>query len=303
MTQAAPVPAANSLGPGTISACLIVRNEEPVIRRCLAGLEAVVDEVVVVHDGRCGDRTLEIARDFGARTYERPLTGNPEAHTVFAYQQARGDWLLNIDADEFLSQELRSALRNLTTRSGVNGYEFLWRMWDGTRYFTEGGPHKLALFRRSATHLVGLLQNSERIDGVVERLPLQLEHRPLYNNFTRRSMATKWRRWARIQARQLLSAYGEVPRFNVPATPRWPLRRRVLNLLSPVLVLPYGLAMFIIAFSPFGGWASFGENFRLALFSGVYGAMVEFYVAKFLILGVPPEAEVAAEPSSVRSRR
>lgn len=49
------------LGEHSISACLVVRNEEAVIERCLESLAGVVDEIVLVHDGECEDRTLEIA--------------------------------------------------------------------------------------------------------------------------------------------------------------------------------------------------------------------------------------------------
>src|SRR4051794_29605631 len=188
------------MGSGSISACVIVRNEEPVIDRCLASLDGVVDEIILVHDGPCEDRTLEIAERYDARIFVRPLLGNPEAQTVFAYEQARGEWLLNIDADEFLSDELRRAIPNLVRRPDIDAYEFLWRIWDGERYTTTTGPFKSALFRRRATRLLGMLQSVERVDGRVERLPLHLEHRPRYDNYSWESIRTKWGRWAEIHA-------------------------------------------------------------------------------------------------------
>src|SRR3954447_4773752 len=115
-------------GPYSISACLAVRNEEAVLGRCLESVKDVVDEIVVVHDGDCSDRSVEIAEHYGARVLVRPWTGNPELQTVFAYRAARGAWVLNLDADEYLSSELRSELRGLVRRSDVDGYAFLWRM-------------------------------------------------------------------------------------------------------------------------------------------------------------------------------
>ncbi len=161
-------PARNDLAaPGSVSACLVVRNEEAVVERCLESLEGVVDEIVLVHDGECQDRTLEIARRHGCRIFVRPLVGHAEASTVFAYEQARGESILSIDADEYLSQELRKRLRGLIADEEVNGYELLWRMWDGTRYVTENGPYKLALFRRSKVHLLGIIHGVERVDPPV----------------------------------------------------------------------------------------------------------------------------------------
>ena len=86
---------------------------------------------MLVHDGECEDRTLEIAERYGCRIYVRPLVGHAEASTVFAFEQARGEWILSIDADEYLSEPLRDGLRELVADERVNGYELLWRMWDG----------------------------------------------------------------------------------------------------------------------------------------------------------------------------
>ncbi|HLB22143.1 MAG TPA: glycosyltransferase, partial [Solirubrobacteraceae bacterium] len=199
-------------GRPSISACLVLRNEETVVERCLASLDAVVDEIVLVHDGECEDRTLEIAERHGCRIFVRPLVGHAEASTVFAYEQAKGEWILSIDADEYLSDALRDSLAELVVDEDVNGYELLWRMWNGERYITENGPYKLALFRRRSVHLLGMIHGVERVDPPLRRVQLQLEHRPQYNNLAVATVLTKWRRWARINAREFLTPYAEIPR-------------------------------------------------------------------------------------------
>jgi hypothetical protein len=207
-------------------------------------------------------------------------TADQEAHTVFAYQQARGEWLLNIDSDEFLSPELRASVRELVKSADVNGYEFLWRIWDGRRYITEDGPYKLALHRRGATHMLGMLHSRERIDGKVVRLPLHLEHRPLYNNWTLRVMATKWRRWARVHARELTGPFDALPKFNWDGPSDWPWWRAWLNRLAPVLLLPYAVASFVHFM-----WlnrATLGprHNMRLSLYHTAYATLVQVYVVR-----------------------
>jgi glycosyltransferase involved in cell wall biosynthesis len=278
------------LGPGSISGVVVARNEEPVIRRCLESLRGVVDEMVFVHDGPCGDRTLDIAQEFGARIFVREATGNPEAHTVFAYEQARGDWLLNIDADEFLSSELRSALPVLVGQETVAGYQFLWRFWDGHRYITEKGPYKLALHRRAATRLLGMLQSNEKIDGVVERVPIPLEHRPLYNNFAARVVLTKWRRWAKIHANELTGPFSELPKFNWVGPWDWPWWRRPLNAAVPVLLVPYLGAMFVKVARAQPEELSHRERLRIAFLSTCYAALVQLYVIKEVYGGLVSRA-------------
>jgi glycosyltransferase involved in cell wall biosynthesis len=272
-------PPANS-----ISACLVVRNEEAVIERCLTSLVDVVDEIVLVHDGECEDRTLEIAERFGCRIFQRPLVGHAEATTVFGFEQLRGEWIVSLDADEYLSEPLRAHLRELVSDSEVNGYELLWRVWDGQRYITEHGPYKLALFRRAKVHVLGMHHSPERVDAPVKRVDLQLEHRPTYNNFALRTVLTKWRRSARLHARQLTSDFAELPKFNWDGESDWTPRRRLLNRLSPLLFVPYVPVVFLVNFARERDVYSPRENMRLSLFQGLYAGMLQFYVAKYTYL-------------------
>jgi glycosyltransferase involved in cell wall biosynthesis len=273
------------LGPGSISACLVVRNEEAVIERCLASLADLVEEIVLVHDGECQDATLEIAERYGCRIFLRPLVGHAEATTVFAFEQLRGEWILSLDADEYLSEPLRSGLRELVCAPDVNGYELLWRMWDGQRYITENGPYKLALFRRANVHVLGMHHSPERVDPPVRRSELQLEHRPAYNNYALRTVLTKWRRSARIHARELAGDFAELPKFNWVDETDWSPRRRLLNRLSPLLFIPYVPAVFLVNFARERDVYSPRENFRQSLYQGLYAGMLQFYIAKYTYLG------------------
>lgn len=281
-------------GPGSISVCLVVRNEEAVIERCLASVSGVVDEVVLVHDGDCEDATLEIAARYGCRIYSRPLVGHAEASTVFAFEQARGEWILSIDADEYLSAQLRDGLRELVDDERVNGYEFLWRIWDGRGYITENGPYKLALFRRANVHLLGMIHGVEQVDPPIERLDLRLEHRPRYNNLALRTVLTKWRRWARINAREFLMPYADIPTFNWNGSSDWSSRRRILNRLAPLLFLAYVPVVFVVNLARERGVYTTRENIRMSLGQALYAGMVQFYVAKYTVLGAGESA--ATEP-------
>lgn len=286
-----------------ISACLVVRNEEDVIGRCLESLAGVVDEIVLVHDGECEDRTLEIAARHQCRIFVRPLVGHAEAATVFAYEQARGEWILSLDADEYLSEPLRLKLRALVADESVNGYEMLWRIWDGTRYVTQKGPFRRSLFRRSHVHVLGIIHAVERVDPPIGRLWLALEHRPLYNNYTLRTMLSKQRRWARINAREFIRDLADLPSFNWNGPVHWPPRRRLLNRFSPLLFLPYFPAVLVVSLLRGCPYAGLRVNFRLAFSQAIYASMVQFYVAKYLYFGMDERDRRAAtdppRPSSV----
>jgi glycosyltransferase involved in cell wall biosynthesis len=280
-----------------ISACLVVRNEEAVIERCLQSLDGVVDEIVLVHDGACEDRTLEIAARHGCRIFVRPLVGHAEVATVFAYEQAQGEWILSLDADEYLSEPLRRELRALVAAEDLNGYELLWRIWNGARYVTADGPFRLSLFRRSCVRVLGMIHAVERVDPPVERVRLQLEHRPPYDNYALSTVLAKQCRWARINAREFIGDLGDLPSFNWDGPAVWPPRRRLLNRFSPLLFPAYFPVVLLVSLLRGREYAGLRTNLRLALSQAVYATLVQFYVAKYLYIGLNErDRRVAAEP-------
>ncbi len=96
-----------------LSLCMIVRDEEQMLPRCLAAVTGAVDEIVIVDTGST-DATIEIARSFGARVIEREWTGSfAEARNV-SFDAAGGDWLMYLDADELLVREDAALLRAAT---------------------------------------------------------------------------------------------------------------------------------------------------------------------------------------------
>ena len=91
----------------SVSACVIARDEEDRLPGCLASL-AFCDEIVVV-DGGSSDRTVEIARAAGARVVSHEWRGFGAQRNV-ALDHATGDWVLEVDADERVSGELRAEI-------------------------------------------------------------------------------------------------------------------------------------------------------------------------------------------------
>ncbi|HJZ22582.1 MAG TPA: glycosyltransferase [Bradyrhizobium sp.] len=83
----------------SISATIIVRNEERFLPACLESIAPIVDEIVVVDTGST-DRTRDIARRFGVRLIDFAWIDDFSAARNVAIEHARGDWMLYIDADE-----------------------------------------------------------------------------------------------------------------------------------------------------------------------------------------------------------
>ena len=94
-----------------ISGTIITLNEEANIADCIRSLQQVCDEVVVA-DSQSQDRTVAIAEELGAKVVVQPYLGDGP-QKAFAAQQASHDWVLSVDADERLDDDMVEAIRAL----------------------------------------------------------------------------------------------------------------------------------------------------------------------------------------------
>lgn len=99
---------------------VITYNEERNIERCLSSLAGVADEILVV-DSFSTDRTEEICRQFNARFICHPFAGHIEQKN-YAASQAKYDYVLSLDADEALTDELRASILEAKATGGFDAY-------------------------------------------------------------------------------------------------------------------------------------------------------------------------------------
>ncbi len=188
-----------------ISACLVTFNEGHNIARILKSVQGVADEIVVVD---CGsqDRTLEIAREHGAKIVRHAWTNFAEQKNI-AGAAASHDWILSLDADEELSAELRKAL--LDWKAGqpeFEVYEFARRTWYlgawiwHTRWYPD---YQRKLYRRDKTKFEVPEHATVKYDGPVGRLEGNLLH------YTLRSVEEHAAKVENITTRQAQYLYAE----------------------------------------------------------------------------------------------
>jgi len=139
-----------------LSIVLITHNEETNLKRTLESVSPLVrdghGEIIVV-DSESTDRTLEIARSFGARVFVEPWKGFA-AQKNSAMEKASGDWVLQLDADEPLEPELASEIETaLANAQEVSGFWIPRKNFFLGRWIRHGGFYpdpKLRLIRRGA---------------------------------------------------------------------------------------------------------------------------------------------------------
>ncbi|MEQ9168236.1 MAG: glycosyltransferase family 2 protein [Fulvivirga sp.] len=106
-----------------ISGVIITYNEEENIEECIQSLLDVVDELIVV-DSFSTDQTKTIAEKYGVKFIEHAFEGHIEQKN-YAISQAKHDWVLSLDADERLSENLQAVIK-LLKKDGTmaDGYRF-----------------------------------------------------------------------------------------------------------------------------------------------------------------------------------
>jgi glycosyltransferase involved in cell wall biosynthesis len=135
-----------------ISAVIITKDEEDNIGRCLESLRGVVDDVLVMDSGST-DRTESIARDSGARFVLQPWLGyGPQKNA--ASDAAQEEWILSLDADEALSDELRASILAVKgSEPDADAYEMNRLNWYCGRFMRHSGwypDRKVRLWRKGA---------------------------------------------------------------------------------------------------------------------------------------------------------
>jgi len=101
-----------------LSVTVITKNEEDRIERCLESVKSLADEIVV-YDSGSTDGTLETVRRYTDKVWETDWPGYGKQKQR-ALEQATGDWVLAIDADEALDEELQEYLRNFLNNDRDN---------------------------------------------------------------------------------------------------------------------------------------------------------------------------------------
>jgi len=200
-----------------ISAIIPVYHGEKTIKEALESLKGVVDEIIVVHDGPCGDNTLKIAKKYTKKIYTQPRKGRSAFQVAFALRKAKNNWILKLDDDESLSQELRKNIRKLINNEEVDAYSFIHPLWDGKKSITKTWPRKTVLVRKSKISYLGFPGFDMNINtiGKVKKTDYIIIHKPEENQDVgfRGFKEKVLKRYAPSQAKNLLKPFKTFPTF------------------------------------------------------------------------------------------
>lgn len=168
----------------TLSAIVITRNEAHNLHDCLQSMQGLVDEIIVV-DSQSTDNTVTIAQQYGAKISQ------PENWPGFGPQKNRAldlatcDWVLSIDADERVTPELATEIKQALTRNEDIAYQMPRLSWYCGRFMRHSGwqpDYVLRLFKRGKAKFTNDLVHERLVVEVpVKRLRSTMLHYSFMN--------------------------------------------------------------------------------------------------------------------------
>lgn len=139
-----------------ISVCLAVYNEEENLDKCLTAVKALADEFVIV-DGGSQDQTVKVAESFKAKIIKTTNPLNFHINKNKAIDAATKDWILQLDADEVVSEELAEEIKKVISgKEDITGFWIPRKNLFLGRFLTKGGQYPdytLRLYRKGKGRL------------------------------------------------------------------------------------------------------------------------------------------------------
>jgi len=224
--------------PQKISLCMIVKNEEKFLPGCLESAKGLADELIVVDTGST-DRTMDIAREYGATIYEHPWQNDFSYHRNQSIDYATGDWILILDADEELDPSEHDMIRGAVRRKDIDAVSFV--VYNKIQGGRTGFLNSHRLFRNKKEYRYsGIVHNQLIMDGVTLSTQLKVFHHGY--GLSEEQMRAKGKRTERLLKEQLKeNPDNAFAHFNLAqiyrglAEPEKSLKhaKRVIEILSP----------------------------------------------------------------------
>ena len=183
---------------------MIVKNEEKNLAKCLNSVENLVDEIVIVDSGST-DKTIEIAKTFGAKIFKREFDSFSNQKN-YALSIATNEWVLHLDADEVLSKELVEEIKFVIINTKLDGFYLIrtnFFLGKQMKYSGINKEYRLRLAKKTLSKYVGGIIHEELIvNGKVGKLKNIMIH----NSYpTISSYFNKLEQYTTLGAKKLLA--------------------------------------------------------------------------------------------------
>lgn len=204
-----------------VTAVVLTHNDEAVFSRCFKSI-SWCDEVIVIDD-QSTDDTARIAKTLGAKVFAHALADDYAAQRNFGLEKAKGEWVLFVDSDEVVSEELQLEIKAKTQQPAMgqqcDGYYVRRRDYWGGRWLKHGETVHIKLLRlaKKGTGLwIQPVHETWNIRGEVAELEHPLLHYPHPNVA---QFLEEINRYSTLYARFLHTQGVREPVWNIVAKP------------------------------------------------------------------------------------
>lgn len=170
-----------------ISLVMITKNEENNLKKSLLSVVDLVDEMIVVDSGSTDD-TVKIAKDFGAIVETRDFDSFANQKN-YALSLANNEWVLHLDADEILSEELKQEIKKTLENTNLDAFYLIRNNFFLGKQMKHAGlaeEKRLRLAKKSLSKYTGGLIHEElEVNGEIGYMKNSFQHHPYptLNNF------------------------------------------------------------------------------------------------------------------------
>lgn len=237
-----------------ISAVVLTKNEEENIVDCLESL-SFAGEILVIDDDS-DDRTAELAKLHGAKVISQPLNNDFSKLRNFALKNAKGEWVLFVDADERVSKQLASEIKTAVSKdSEILGYRILRQevLWGKKMVSSQDRFHPVRLAKKGAGRWVRSVHEEWEIKGPIGQLSSPLTHLP---HQTLREFVKEIDFYSTLHAKAL-SDEGKRP--NVVKIVVWPIGKFLENFLFRKGFLDGGAGFIVSAMMSFHSFLAWSK--------------------------------------------
>ncbi|MFC1566423.1 glycosyltransferase family 2 protein [bacterium] len=173
-----------------ITTVIITKNEEHNIRRCLESVKWT-DEIIIIDSGSM-DKTLEIAKEYTSKIFQTGWLGFGRTKN-FGFEKSQNEWILSLDADEEITEELKNEIIGVLVNPKFDGYSMPRRLFFCGHAVKYGGispDYQLRLFKKSKGKFSDdPVHEYVILDGERDRL------KNIMNHFSYNSMSEYWDRF------------------------------------------------------------------------------------------------------------
>lgn len=185
----------------TISALVIVKNEQGNVERCLESLQWA-DEIVIV-DSFSDDSTVDLCRKYTEKVYQRQFD-DYSTQKNFGQSKCSSEWILSIDADERVTDQLADEIRRAVQNRQISAYRIPIRDWMFGKWIEHGGwdrQRHIRLYKQDRAVWCNRVHESIDVaDGMVGYLTAPITH---YSHTSISKFVEKMNRYTTLEAQTL----------------------------------------------------------------------------------------------------